>query len=126
MFRKTVRFFDKLEDHVRGELSRRPFLYAFVGGISTVLFWRGVWMTADMFPILTGPTSIILSVAIMLVTGLFVSVFVGDAIIFSGLKKEKKLIEKTESEVESEMERLKAIKAEMDEIKELLEKKGDN
>ena len=81
-------------------------------------------MTADMFPSLNGPVSILVSVIIMLATGLFVSVFVGDAIIFSGLKKEKKLIEKTESEVESEMERLKKIQAEMVDIKRLLEKKG--
>ena len=119
-----IRFFDKFEDKVRGELSRKPFLYAFVGGTATVLFWRGIWMTADMFPLLTGPVSIIVSVLIMLATGLFVSMFVGDAIIFSGLKKEKKLIERTESEVEPEMERIKQIQAEMVSIKKLLETKG--
>lgn len=124
MVKRVIRFFDKFEDKVRGELSRRPFLYAFVGGTATVLFWRGIWMTADMIPALNGPISIIASVTIMLATGLFVSVFVGDAIIFSGLKKEKKLIERTESEVESEMERLKQIQAEMVGIKKLLEKKG--
>lgn len=124
MFKKVLRVFDRFEDVVRGGLSRKPFLYAFVGGTATVLFWRGVWMTADMFPSLNGPVSILVSVIIMLATGLFVSVFVGDAIIFSGLKKEKKLIEKTESEVESEMERLKKIQSEMVDIKRLLEKKG--
>ena len=38
---------DKLEDHVRGFLSHYPIVYAFVGGIGVVIFWRGVWHTAD-------------------------------------------------------------------------------
>ena len=45
--RKIVRFFDKLEDKIRGRLSHHPIFYALVGGIGVVLFWRGVWHTAD-------------------------------------------------------------------------------
>ncbi|MBU2082030.1 hypothetical protein KKH14_01235, partial [Patescibacteria group bacterium] len=48
------RFFDKLEDKVRSRLSRRPILYAFLSGIGTVLFFRGVWMIADEFSFMTG------------------------------------------------------------------------
>lgn len=99
---KIIKFFDKLEDNVRGTLSHYPMAYAIVGGFAIVLFWRGVWMTADEFPFLTGPVSIILSAVVMMLTGLFVSFFIGDRVILSGLKREKKIAEKTEEEVEQE------------------------
>lgn len=102
--KKILRFFDKLEDNTRAALSKHNFLYAFVGGVSIVIFWRGVWITADSIPFLTGPVSIFISVAILLVTGLFVSFFVGADIIISGLKKEKRLDERVASEVKTELD----------------------
>jgi len=100
---KTIfNFFDQMEDHIRGTLSRAPVIYAFIGGVAIVLFWRGVWHTADLFPFLTGPNSIIISSIVLMVTGLFVSFFIGDRIILSGLKHEKKIEEKTEAEVRDE------------------------
>ena len=110
MFHQIYRFFDKLEDHTREELSRFPILYALVGGVATVMFWRGVWHFADtlalendIFAVLfSGPMSIALSLIVLLVTGLMVSIFVGDRVIISGLKREKKLAEKTEIEVREE------------------------
>ena len=44
---KVVSFFDKLEDHVREALSRYPLVYSFFGGAGVILFWRGLWHTAD-------------------------------------------------------------------------------
>ena len=122
LIKKIFHFFDRLEDHVRETLSRHPILYTFIGGVAIVLFWKGVWDTADMFPVLYGPVSIIISVSVLLVTGLFVSFFVGDVIILSGVKKEKKIIEKTETEIRTEEIKLSEIKREMDEIKNMLEK----
>jgi hypothetical protein len=55
IFDRIFHFFDKLEDRVRGFLSRKPTLYAIIAGFAIVLFWRGVWHTADLFPVLTGP-----------------------------------------------------------------------
>lgn len=106
MIKKIIKFFDKLEDKVRASLSRRPILYTLIGAVAIVLFWRGVWMVADMFPFLTGPVSILISVVILLITGVFVSFFIGEGIILSGLKKEKKLVEKTEAEIKTETEKL--------------------
>ncbi len=106
-------FFDKLEDKVRASLSRRPIIYALIGGVGIVLFWRGIWMTADLFPALNGPVSIIISVLILLATGLFVSFFIGDIIILSGIKRDKKVIEKTEQELQSESELVGKIKDEV-------------
>ncbi|KKU48367.1 hypothetical protein A3E96_02480 [Candidatus Uhrbacteria bacterium RIFCSPHIGHO2_12_FULL_46_13] len=109
-------FFDKLEDNIRAAFSRRPIIYAFVGGAAVVLFWRGVWMVADTIPFLTGPVSVFVSVAILLAMGLFVSFFIGDNIIISGLKKEKRLDEKIASEVKTELDMLNDIQKRLDDI----------
>ncbi len=103
LWTRTYNYFDKFEDGIRGYLSRRPILYTFIGGVAIVLFWRGIWHTADLFPWLTGPMSILISVVILLATGLFVSYFVGDMIIISGLNKEKKTTEKNEEEIHNEL-----------------------
>ncbi|MEK7581996.1 MAG: hypothetical protein AAB488_01545 [Patescibacteria group bacterium] len=131
MVHKIVKFFDRLEDRVRSELSHYPIIYAFISGIGIVLFWRGVWDTADLFPFMTGPISLLLSLIILLVTGLFVSLFVGDNIIIAGIKRDKKIIEKTEIEIEMEekkelddvKKRVQKIDKNIEEIKELLLKK---
>ena len=124
--KKILYFFDKLEDNIRAALSRRPIIYAFVGGTAIVLFWRGVWMVADTFPFLTGPVSVLVSVMILLAMGLFVSFFIGDNIIISGIKKEKKLDEKIVSEVKTELDILKDIEKRLNEIeKELKALKED-
>ncbi len=111
-------FFDKLEDHIRNWLSRRPILYALFTGTGVILFWRGIWHTADMLvhsyaayaPGIginwdgmvwwDGPLSIVVGLIILLLCGVFVSSFIGNEIIISGLKREKKFSEKIESELE--------------------------
>ncbi|MBI2068842.1 MAG: hypothetical protein HYT67_01930 [Candidatus Yanofskybacteria bacterium] len=99
---KIIKFFDRLEDRVRFTLSKHPLVYTFIGGVAVVLFWRGVWNTADMIPWLTGPVSLLISTGVLLMIGLFVSFFIGDQQILSGLRKEKKLIEKTKEELDAE------------------------
>ncbi len=111
-----LKFFDKLEDKVRAYLSRRPILYAFLGGVGTVLFFRGVWMIADKFDFLTGPITLLISLAILLVTGVFVFHFVSDQIIISGLRREKKLVDKTEAEIRAETATLEEIKTLLDQV----------
>ena len=56
----------------------------------------------------------------MLATGLFVSFFVGDRIVLSGLRKEKKLIEKTEEELREEESELVQVKKELHKIEQRL------
>ena len=129
---KIIRFFDKLEDRTRGHLSRVPIFYAVVGGITIVIFWRGVWEVADYLYALGGfwavlfdpVVSVVVSIAVLLVTGLFVSFFIGDRIILSGLKHEKKIEEKTEIEVREEEvmlatlhKKIDALQMEVSEIK---------
>ncbi|MEK9154934.1 MAG: hypothetical protein AAB596_02600 [Patescibacteria group bacterium] len=115
MIKKIVKFFDKLEDKTRTALSRQPIIYALIGGIGVVLFWRGIWITADYFN-LSGLTSIVISIVLLLITGLFVSFFIGDRVIISGLKQEKKIAEKTEAEVKGESDKLGAIETEIKKI----------
>lgn len=99
---KIAYYFDKLEDRVRARLSRTPILYAFVGAVGIILVWKGVWEVAEYFTILDGVGSIVLGTVILLMTGLMVSFFIGDTIIISGLKREKKIADKTEKEVRTE------------------------
>ncbi len=135
-FIKSVfHFFDKFEDVIRGHLSKFPILYTFIGGIAIVLFWRGVWHTADLLQAKGGwlgwifyePTNLVIVVLILLASGLFVSYFIGDTIIISGLKHEKKVNDKTEREVQMEKkeiaeitEVIKEMKKEVDEIKDIV------
>lgn len=121
MIKEAVRFFDKLEDKIRISLSHRPILYAFIGGIGIVLFWKGVWETASLFPFLHGIGSVILGVVILLLTGLLVSFFIGDSIILSGFKREKKLVEKTEMEVRAEQKMEERILEHLETLEKKLE-----
>lgn len=121
MCKKIYNFFDKFEDKIRGKLSHYPIFYAFIGGTGIVFFWRGVWHTTDhamefffaggdnvtstsmlQLPWWDGPLSILVGTILLLVAGLFVTSFIGNEIIISGLKKEKKIVEKTEEEIKNE------------------------
>ncbi|MCX7589552.1 MAG: hypothetical protein N2Z85_01265 [Patescibacteria group bacterium] len=135
--KKIYKFFDKLEDKIRTKLSHWPIIYGFFGGIGVVLFWRGVWHTADYLsellyfvtfsgprtiynieiPWWDGPISLIIGSVLLLTTGLFVSSFIGNEIIISGLKGEKKITEKTEEELREETIKLKKAINDLEEIK---------
>lgn len=99
MFKRIFHFFDKLEDYVRIGLSHHPIVYALVGAVGIILVWKGVWEIAEVIPGLFGIGSLVLGTIILLVSGLLVSFFIGDSIILSGFRREKKLAEKTEKEV---------------------------
>lgn len=125
MVKKIFSFFDKLEDKIRIHLSRHPIIYALIGAVGIILVWKGVWETADFFPILYGPASIAIGVLILLSCGLLVSFFIGDSIILSGFKREKKLAEKTEEEIKKEGSALQAVATKLDTIeKEIQELKN--
>jgi len=124
MFKAIDNYFDKLEDKVRAKLSHRSILYAFIGGMCTVIFWRGVWHTADILMEKGGfsgwffyePITVVWTSIILLMTGLFVSNFIGERIIISGLKKEKKVTDKTETEVDKEEDEIRSVRAKISQI----------
>jgi len=128
-------FFSKLEYRVRTRLSHYPIIYAIIGSVGIVIFWRGIWHTADyimetlfsyqlqdntinlgIMPWWDGPLSILVGGILLLTTGLFVSSFIGNEIIISGLKGEKKLSDKTEEEVKAETGTIGEIEHEVVEI----------
>ncbi|MDD5165496.1 MAG: hypothetical protein PHG25_03105 [Candidatus Pacebacteria bacterium] len=123
--KRIVIFFDKLEDKVRGHLSRYPILYTLIGGVAIVLFWRGVWHTADILQgrggwlgfIFYEPVNLLITAVILLMTGLFVSYFIGDTILMSGIRKQKKVTDKTEKDVKEEEEELNKIRSTINEMK---------
>ncbi len=140
-FKSIYRLGDKAEDKVRGRLSHFPIVYAFLGGAGIIIFWRGIWHTADyameyffatkylVAPDITismlwwdGPLSILIGITILLLSGLFVSSFIGNEIIISGLKGEKKLTEKTEEDVRLDLEESSEMKKEIHDINRRLEK----
>lgn len=111
---------DKLERKVRGKLSHYPIFYAFVGGVGVVLFWRGIWHTADDLN-LGSLISIIIGVVILIITGIFVSSFIGNQLIISGLVGEKKIAEKEEGELQTEEMRLKNLQNTLSRLEKKLE-----
>ena len=108
MIKKILNFFDKLEDHVRTSLSKYPIAYALIGGIGIVLFWRAIWGLSEDIG-LSNLDSLFISTTILLATGLFVSYFIGDQFIISGIRGEKKIIEKTKEEILDEEDQLKKV-----------------
>ena len=119
--KSIFKFFDKLEDRVRAYLSHAPLWYSFVGGVGVVLFWRGVWHTADELQ-LGAIASVIIGACILLITGVFVSAFIGNRLILSGLSGEKKLEEKTKEEIETEEDQIQKIQKIVVEIQEEIKK----
>ena len=113
--KKIIRFFDKLEDKVRGKLSHYPILYAIVGGVGVVLFWRGIWHTADEINLGSG-ISLVLGTIILLLSGVFVAEFIGNRLIISGLIGEKKLSEKEEGEIETEEDQLRSLQSTLNRV----------
>lgn len=115
-------------------MSHHPKLYALIVGIGVVLFWRGVWHTADLthlflnnvqngltidlaqHPWWDGPWSFVVGAVMLYFTGAFTSSFIGNELILSGLRGEKRLNQKTEHEVESEAATITEIKGSLKEV----------
>lgn len=135
MFKSLEGFFDKLEDKVRARLSHRSIFYAFIGGLAHVVFWRGIWHTSDFIMsnnwhldaprnfwgwFFYEPFTIIWSSILLLLTGLFVATFIGERVIISGLKNEKKITEKTEEEVRIEEIKIQRLEEKVDKLTEVI------
>ncbi len=122
----------------REVLSRHPVLYGFVGGVGVVLFWRGIWHTADFMALMVlawrggSPTidyagiwdsliSLTFGSVLLLSTGLFVSDFIGSEIISKTLKGEEKLAEETETDMEREKRRLAEMEGKLEHLDSHLE-----
>ncbi|MFA6476477.1 MAG: hypothetical protein WCV68_03645 [Candidatus Paceibacterota bacterium] len=125
IIKKILNFFDKLEDHVRTSLSKYPIAYALIGGVGIVLFWRGVWGLSEEIG-MTNLEALIISTIILLLTGLFVSYFIGDRFIISSLKGEKKIIEKTKEEIINEESEIKKVLTKLNDIENKLDELSED
>ncbi len=129
-----------LKHRIRSRLSHHPGIYALIVGIGIVLFWRGVWHSADHMhtlishlsatgsspsfidaPWWDGPLSFVVGCIVLYFTGAFTSSFIGNELILSGLRGEKKLNQKTETEVQTEIIEIADIKDELEIISRKLE-----
>ncbi len=118
---RILNFFDKLEDKVRAKLSHYPILYGFIAGIGLVLFWRGVWHIADEVN-LGSFVSIVLGSVILLITGLFVSEFLGKKLIMTGLEGEQEIEKKEEKEIKTEETEIKKLEHTVERLEEKLDR----
>jgi len=116
-------------------LRRHPLVYAFVGGVGIVLFWRGVWYLTDflVFAILVprdqlgaidwtggidGGISLVLGIALLLSTGLFVSEFLSGQVLMAEGKEEERLAKETEEGIKKESSELPSIEEGLQHIEE--------
>ena len=113
------KLFDRLETKIRGKLSHYPILYAIIGGTGIILFWRGVWHMADDIN-LDSVISTAIGAVILLITGVFVSAFIGSRLIISGLIGEKKLTEKEKGEIETEETQLRNLQNTLNKVEKQL------
>lgn len=120
-----------MQRKIQYSLSHHPKLYALIVGIGLVVFWRGVWHSADQIHSLfsyfysgsstslpfaewwDGPLSFVIGGLILYFTGAFTSSFIGNELILSGLRGEKKLNERTEAELKDEASAISDIKDEL-------------
>lgn len=125
VFNRIFVFFDKLEDRIRGRLSHHPVVYSLIGGVALIVFWYGVDVVLNSIPFFNTIQGAILlvafSLAILLLIGVLVSFFIGDTVIISGIKHEKKEIEKTEEEIKEEDSEVHAAIKKIDHIEKILE-----
>ncbi len=121
----------ELKHKIQSHLSHHPTLYALIVGVGIVLFWRGVWHTVDVMHDTIGylaqshslslkdsywwdgPVSFVVGAFTLYITGAFTSSFIGNELILAGLKGERKLTEKTDAELKSEVSAISDIKEEL-------------
>lgn len=75
---------------------------------------------------LTPVASVFIGTVILLLTGVFVSAFIGSRIILSGLKGEEKIVEKAEKEIKVEESQIDQIETTLEKVeKELKEVRSE-
>ena len=134
-----MKILKRTQQRIQTRLSHYPGWYALIVGIGVVLFWRGVWHSVDnlhdaisyfstesstslMFaPWWDGPLSFVSGVLILFITGAFTSSFIGNELILSGLRGERRLNQRTEATMEDEITAISDIQAELSTVSKKLE-----
>ncbi len=118
----------RFSSQIKTWLSHHPLLYALIGGVGVVLFWRGVWHFMDYLMLLAqsstahtsidltanlwwdGPLSLVIGSFILLSTSAFVFSLIGNEIIISGLQAEKRQLAKTGGIIHSESQEIDELR----------------
>lgn len=112
MIKRFLDFCVNTENKIREFLSHYPIIYAFIGATGVVLFWRGIWHTADDMS-LSSSASLLAGIIILLGTGLLVYEFIGNRLIISGLIGEEKIVKKEEKEIRMEEKEIQTEEAQL-------------
>lgn len=138
---KLISSIKKFLKGIREKLSSHPVIYAAIGAIGVILFWRGIWHIADFFSIflygyaeakpdyidlVDSLISAVIGFGLLLFTGLFVTDFIGTQIISSNIKTEEKMVEKTEQAEKIEEERISELESKLDEFAGHMDKHLEN
>lgn len=118
----------RITNKIKAWLSHHPLLYALLGGVGVVLFWRGVWHTVDYIMLLAqasathtsislvtnlwwdGPLSLALGSFILLSTSAFVFSLIGNEIIITGLQSERRQLAKTSGVIHNESKEIDELR----------------
>ncbi|MFA6177695.1 MAG: hypothetical protein WC694_02250 [Candidatus Paceibacterota bacterium] len=110
--KRFLDFCENTENKIRVFLSRYPIIYALIGSLGVVLFWRGIWHTADDIS-MSSSVSLLAGILILLATGLLVYEFIGNRLIISGLIGEEKITKKEEGEIKKEEKEIETEEAQL-------------
>ncbi len=132
---EPMSFIRKAQIALRARIGKYPLLYALIGGIGIVLFWRGIWYCADyiyafMVPtaaassgislgwpnVIDGLVSIIIGSLLLLSTGLFVTELAGGEMVLREEKKEEQTVKKESTELPGIETEIRHIEDELKEI----------
>jgi hypothetical protein len=116
-----------IEHNAREFFERFPYIQAFTTGVGVVLFWRGIWGYMDKVK-LDSILSIVLGSILLIITGLFLHTFVGNAIIIKHVETDQRtdIITKREMfKVEAEVHEEEITLSELSESIKNLEEKID-
>ncbi len=116
MFKRFTNSLIRFKNHLKASQVKHPVVYTILGGTAIVLLWKGIWDTADAIPFLDGPVLIIISLSVLLISGLFFSFFAGERNLISNIKTEERLTKETEKEVRIEKETLEEVKKKLEHI----------
>jgi hypothetical protein len=130
-----MQFLKSLAKKLRAMLRRHPLIYAFVGGVGVVLFWRGVWHFTDFLALILFPSSdqvttidwttgidsslsLVIGTLLLLLTGLFVSEFLTGQVLMTDIKEEERLVKTTEKDIAKESSEFSPIEKDLQHIEE--------